>query len=124
VNMKKTAICVAALALAGCAGMGEKPAAVERMYVIECGENHVKDVSRWTPGVNVGKPHVFGNHCYLIRHASGWMLWDTGNADRLAAMPNGFSAAGGAITAYMKKPLAESLKELNVAPSDIKHFAM
>jgi glyoxylase-like metal-dependent hydrolase (beta-lactamase superfamily II) len=94
------------------------------MYVIECGENHVKDVSRWTPGVNVGKPHVFGNHCYLIRHASGWMLWDTGNADRLAAMPNGFSTAGGAITAYMKKPLAESLKELNVAPSDIKHFAM
>ena len=35
---------------------------VERMYVISCGENHVKDVSRWTPGVNVGKPHVFGDH--------------------------------------------------------------
>ena len=61
----------------------------------------VCDESRWTPGVNVGQPHVFSNHCYLIKHAKGWMLWDTGNADRIAAMPSGFSTAGGAITAYM-----------------------
>ena len=94
------------------------------MYVINCRENHVTDLSRWTPGQNVNKPHVFGNHCYLIKHAQGYMLWDTGNADRLAAMPNGLSAAGGLITAYMKKPLAESLKEIGVAPSDIQHFAM
>jgi len=72
--------------LAGCAGTGERRAAVECLYVIECGENHVKDLSRWTPGANVGKPHVFANHCYLIRHAKGWMLWDTGNADRIATM--------------------------------------
>jgi glyoxylase-like metal-dependent hydrolase (beta-lactamase superfamily II) len=94
------------------------------MYVINCGENHVKDVSRWTPGVNAGQPHVFSNHCYLVKHARGWMLWDTGNADRIAAMPGGLSAAGGAITAYMKKPLAESLKEIGVTPADVKHFAM
>ena len=95
------------------------------MYVIECGENHVKDLARFTgQAADAGKAQVFSVNCYLIKHAQGWMLWDTGNADRLAAMPNGFSTAGGAITAYMKKPLAESLKELNVAPSDIKHFAM
>ena len=94
------------------------------MYVINCGENHVKDVSRWTPGVNVGQPHAFSNHCYLVKHAKGWMLWDTGNADRIAAMPGGLSVAGGAITAYMKKPLVDSLKEIGVTPSDIKHFAM
>jgi glyoxylase-like metal-dependent hydrolase (beta-lactamase superfamily II) len=98
--------------------------AVERMYVISCGENHAKDVSRWTPGVNVGQPHVFGNHCYLIKHAKGWMLWDTGNADRIAALPNGLTAPTGILTAYMKKPLAESLREIGVAPGDIQHFAM
>jgi len=53
---------VIALLFAGCAGTGGGPASVERMYVIECGENHVKDLSRWTPGVNVGKAHVFGDH--------------------------------------------------------------
>jgi N-acyl homoserine lactone hydrolase len=111
--------------LAGCAGTWEHTPAVERMYVIECGENHVKDLSRWTPGVNVGKAHVFGDYCYLIKHAQGWMLWDTGNPDRYAAMPNGFSAAPNApVTAYMKKPLAESLKQIGVAPADIKYIAM
>jgi len=113
------------LLLAACATpTQETGGGLDRMYVINCGENHVKDVSRWTPGVNVGKAHVFANHCYLIKHAKGWMLWDTGNADRLAAMPDGMSVTGGAITVFMKKPLAESLKELGVAPGDIKHFAM
>jgi len=117
-------LCISALLLAGCAGTGGGPASVERMYVIECGENHVKDLSRWTPGVNVGRSHVFSDHCYLLKHAKGWMLWDTGNADRLAAMPNGFTAPNGIITAFMKKPLAESLKEIGVAPAEIRHFAM
>ena len=31
--------------LAGCAGSGSGPATVERMYVINCGENHVKDLA-------------------------------------------------------------------------------
>jgi glyoxylase-like metal-dependent hydrolase (beta-lactamase superfamily II) len=121
----KTIAGLAFALLAGCAGTWEHTPVVERMYVIECGENHVKDLSRWTPGVNAGKPHVFGDHCYLIKHAQGWMLWDTGNADRYAAMPNGFTAAPNApITAYMKKPLADSLKQIGVAPADIRYFAM
>ena len=111
--------------LAGCASTeAPRPAAVERMYVIECGENHIKDLSRWTPGENVGKPLVFGDYCYLIKHAKGWMLWDTGNPDRLAAMPNGLTNPAGIITAFMKKPLADSLKEIGVAPGDIQYFAM
>jgi len=121
--MRKTGSVPIFLLLAACATPGQQ-SGVERMYVINCGENHVKDVSRWTPGVNVGKPHVFSNYCYLVKHAQGWMLWDTGNSDRLATMPNGMSVAGGAITVFMKKPLVESLKEIGVAPGDIKHFAM
>ena len=119
--MKKLSI-LSIFLLAACAGTAQRPASVERMYVIECGENHVKDLSRWTPGVNVGRSHVFGDHCYLIKHARGWMLWDTGNADRLAGMANGLQTP--VATAYMKKPLAESLKEIGVAPEQIQHFAM
>ncbi|MGQ0510435.1 MAG: N-acyl homoserine lactonase family protein [Betaproteobacteria bacterium] len=123
--MKSVAIALgAAFLLCACAGTTERPPAVERMYVIDCGENHVKDVSRWTPGLNAGIPHVFGNHCYLIRHAKGWMLWDSGNPDRLAALPKGLTNPQGTITAFMKKPLAESLKQLGVAPAQIQHFAL
>src|SRR5947208_2275539 len=116
--MKKLLSVAGALLAAACAGTQQKPVeeqkavGVERMYVINCGENHVKDLSRWTPGVNVGKPHVFGDHCYLIKHARGWMLWDSGNPDRLAALPNGLTNPQGTITAFMRKPLAESLKQI------------
>ena len=120
--MKKIAI-AAALLLAACATT-PPPATVERLYVIECGENRVKDLSRWTPGENAGKAHIFGDYCYLIRHAKGWMLWDTGNPDRLSTLVNGFTAPNGLITATMKKPLFDSLKEIGVAPGDIQHFAM
>ncbi len=120
--MKKLAL-VSFLLTAACATTSPAPS-VERMYVINCGENHVKDLSRWTPGTHVGEPAVFSNHCYLIRHAKGLMLWDTGNPDRLAALPNGLTNPPGTITAFMRKPLAESLREIGVAPGDIQHFAM
>ena len=121
--MRKTLALLCVALLAACAGTPEGPPAVDRIFVISCGENHVKDVSRWTPGVNVGKPHAFANHCYLIQHAKGLMLWDTGNPDRLAAMPNGFTTPTG-VTQIMRKPLLESLKELRVTPADIQHVAM
>ena len=113
------------LLLAACAApTTQQTSGVDRMYVINCGENHAKDVSLWTPGVSVGRPHVFSNHCYLIKHAQGWMLWDSGNADRIAALPNGLTNPRGTLTAFMRKPLAESLKEIGVMPADIKHVAM
>src|SRR5262249_7995283 len=40
-------------------------------------------------------------------------------------MPNGLvGGPAGSITAFMRKPLAESLKEIGVAPGDVQHFAM
>ena len=113
--------------LFACAQMG-KPggtgSGVQRMYVINCGENHTNDLSRWTPGLNVGKPWVFSDHCYLIQHAKGWMLWDTGISDLVAASPKGVTSPNGLITAHMPKPLSVSLREIGVAPADIKHLAM
>ena len=41
----------------------------------------------------------------------------------LAALPMG-ARASGIITAFMRKPLSESLREIGVAPADIQHFAM
>lgn len=110
--------------LGGCALLPGQQGAVERLYVIDCGENRTNDVSRWTPGVNVRRPGVFSNHCYLIRHAKGLMLWDSGNPDRYAALPNGFTNPAGTLTVIMRKPLAESLREVGVTPADIQHFAM
>ena len=58
---------------------------VERLYILNCGEGVAGDISRWSPGVNVGKSMDFVDSCYLIKHARGWLLWDTGVADAVAA---------------------------------------
>jgi len=77
-----------AAGLAACAQMsGEGRSGVQRMYVFDCGENQTNDLSRWSPGFNVGKYFEFSDQCYLIRHAKGLMLWDSGLSDRSLLRP-------------------------------------
>src|SRR4051794_36157833 len=42
---------------------------IERLYILNCGEGVAGDISRWSPGVNVGKSMDFVDSCYLIKHA-------------------------------------------------------
>jgi len=58
----------------------------DKLYILNCGEGVAGDISRWSPGVNVGKSMDFADNCYLIHHAQGWPLWDTGLPDALASM--------------------------------------
>ena len=74
------------------ATLGALPASaagVDKLYVLDCGHMSAPDQSRWSPGVNVGVPIELSDNCYLIHHAQGWFLWDTGLADALAANPDG-----------------------------------
>ena len=59
----------------------------DRLYVMDCGHNAATDQSRWSPGVNVGKPIELSDKCYLIKHGSDWLLWDTGFPDSVAEKP-------------------------------------
>ena len=97
---------VAALAwtavLAGAAG------GLERLYLLDCGQNIGKDQSRWSPGVNEGTPIEFSDNCYLIRHAKGWLLWDTGIPDAVAAMPDGMVGS----QRYMERSFGLSAEQL------------
>ncbi|NEU94523.1 N-acyl homoserine lactonase family protein [Bradyrhizobium sp. UFLA 03-164] len=98
---------------------------VERLYILNCGEGVAGDISRWSPGVNEGKSMDFVDNCYLIKHARGWFLWDTGIPDAVAAMPNGLAPADPkAVTWRRPKTLAAQLDQLGVKPSDIKAIAV
>jgi N-acyl homoserine lactone hydrolase len=99
--------------------------AVERLYVLNCGEGVAGDISRWSPGVNEGKSMDFVDNCYLIKHQQGWVLWDTGIADAVAAMPNGLAPADPKAVHWRRpKTLAVQLDQLGVKPSDIKAIAV
>lgn len=99
--------------------------AVDRLYVINCGEGMAGDVSRWSPGVNVGKSWPFADSCYLIKHGQDWILWDTGLTDAIAAKPDGEKPADPAATHwYRPKTLIGELKVLGISPDDIKYVAI
>src|SRR3989441_8566020 len=106
------------------AGPGAADAEVQRLYVLDCGQNVGKDQSRWSPGVNEGKSIEFSDNCYLIRHDKGLLLWDTGVPDADAAMPDGIAVAYCAITYRRAKTLVAQLEQLGVKPADVTRVAV
>lgn len=120
------AVAIAALALSGSAALAQsEKTGVEKLYVLNCGEGTAGDISRWTPGLNEGKSMDFVDTCYLIKHAKGWFLWDTGIADSVAAMANGLVPADPkAVTWRRPKTLAAQLEQLGVKPDDVKAMAV
>jgi N-acyl homoserine lactone hydrolase len=97
---------------------------LRRLYVLDCGTNYGKDQARWSPGVNVGQPILLADNCYLIRHAKGLLLWDTGQPDEIAGKPDGVETAGGAIIARRTKTLVAQLAQIKLKPSDITYVAI
>ena len=110
-------------AVAACAAPAtgqEGRGTAERLYVIECGQGHANDVSRWSPGVNEGKPIDYVSNCYLIKHAQGYLMWETGVGDELAGVPEG----RGSFTRWrLARTLASQLQELGVKRTEIKYVA-
>lgn len=93
---------------------------VERMYVLYCGDIAVNDASTFTPGAS--GPGALSVTCYLIKHRQGWLLWDTGIPDAIAAMPNGQKGNAGNWTS--RKTLMSQLAELGLKPSDIGYVVL
>jgi N-acyl homoserine lactone hydrolase len=119
---------LAALIMVAAAVLGASPdsahAGIQKLYVLDCGQNVGKDQSRWSPGVNEGKSIEFSDNCYLIRHDKGVLLWDTGVPDAVAGMPDGLVVANGAITYRRAKTLAAQLAEIGVNPADVTYVAV
>lgn len=115
----------AALSLSIGSGFGQGGGSgVDRLYVMNCGEGHAADQSRWSPGVNVGQPLDLSNNCYLIHHRDGYLLWDTGVPDAVAERPEGVAGANGAPAWRRPRTLAAQLAEISVRPSDIRYVAV
>ena len=122
----KLAFAALVVFIAGCGGMpAGQTSGVQRLYVLDCGEGLAGDISRWSPGVNVGQSMPFVDNCYLIKHGKDWMLWDTGIADAIAALPDGEAPADPRAVHWRRsKTLASQLQQLGVAPTDIRYVAI
>jgi glyoxylase-like metal-dependent hydrolase (beta-lactamase superfamily II) len=100
---------------------------VDRLYVLDCGQGYANDESRWTVGVNIGKPINISVSCYLVRHGSDYFLWDTGISDAVASMADGWYPANNPATDIhwtRAKTLESQLAAIGVKPSDIKFIGI
>jgi N-acyl homoserine lactone hydrolase len=122
-TLTRAAWVVMASALIGLAqpalAQSSKPG-IERMYVLYCGDIALNDASSFTPGAS-GPGHLTVT-CYLIKHARGWVLFDTGIGDHIIDMPNGQKSQAGVWT--LKKTLTSQLAELGLKPSDVNYVAL
>jgi N-acyl homoserine lactone hydrolase len=126
--MRRSGVCMAALAalsMSAAAALAQTQTGVDKLYILNCGEGVAGDISRWSPGVNVGHSMDFVDNCYLIHHVRGWLLWDTGIADAVAAMPDGQAPADPRMTHWRRpKTLASQLEALGVKPAEMKLLAI
>jgi len=102
------------------AGAQAPKSGLERMYVLYCGDIALNDMGRFSPGYS--GPGALSSTCYLLKHAQGWLLWDTGLGDAVASMPEGQKSNAGVW--YMKRTLASQLDEIGVKPADIRYLAL
>jgi len=104
---------------------GASAGRVDRLYIIDCGWARAADQSLWSPGVNAGVPIDFSDNCYLLHHSSeGYLLWDTGITDRLAAAPDGVTVPALRQTWRRTQTLAAALASLGVEPADVRYVAI
>ena len=127
--MRKLALCtilaMAALAISALTALAQPKPGVDKLYILNCGEGIAGDISRWSPGVNVGQPMDFVDNCYLMHHTQGWLLWDTGITDAVAAMPEGLAPSDPRMTHWRRpKTLAAQLEAVGLKPTDIRFVAV
>src|SRR5262252_4270315 len=127
-TMKGSAVCLVALvtlAISASATSAQTKSGVDKLYIMNCGEGVAGDISRWSPDVNVGKSMDFVDNCYLMHHTQGWLLWDTGVTDAIAAMPDGQAPPDPRMTHWRRpKTLASQLELVGVNSTDIKYLAI
>jgi N-acyl homoserine lactone hydrolase len=96
----------------------------DKLYRLDCGHSVANDESVWTPGENVGREIKFSSTCWLIKHGSDWLLWDTGVPESTLNDPNGWSTLPKLIVYHLDRSLTDQLAEIGLKPSDIGRVAI
>jgi len=120
----KFRIAFAAALLLASPSLAAEKATAQRIWVFDCGVATTPDVSRWSPGVDVGKPGAISNNCYMIQHGPSLFLWETGYTDDIAGKPEGFSALNGQMNWTLETSLESKFKAMRIPLSDVTHVAM
>ena len=101
-----------------------KAGVAEKLFRLDCGRSVANDESVWTPGENVGRSIEFSSTCWLIKHGSEWLLWDSGVPEAAHNDPLGWSTLPKLIVYHLDRTLTDQLAEIGLKPGDITHVAI
>ena len=119
--LKRAAFTMSLLALAACGQPARAPAPAVQLYAMDCGRAAFADVDMFADdGSFAGQERTLVDPCYLIRHPSGDLIWDTGFSDAVADMPGGLDLPQMGARITMERKLVDQLAELGLAPGDIE----
>jgi N-acyl homoserine lactone hydrolase len=96
----------------------------EKLFRLDCGHSLANDESVWTPGENVGRSIEFSSTCWLIKHGSEWLLWDTGVPETALNDPKGWSTLPKLIVYHLDRTLTEQLAQIGLKPGDVARVAI
>jgi N-acyl homoserine lactone hydrolase len=96
----------------------------QKLFRLDCGHSLANDESVWTPGENVGRSIEFSSTCWLIKHGSEWLLWDTGVPQSALNDPKGWSTLPKLIVYHLDRTLTDQLAEIGLGPGDINRVAI
>jgi glyoxylase-like metal-dependent hydrolase (beta-lactamase superfamily II) len=96
----------------------------DKLYRLDCGHSLANDESVWTPGQNVGRSIEFSSTCWLVRHGSDWLLWDTGVPETTLNDPRGWSTLPKLIVYHLDRSVTGQLAEIGLKPDDIGRVAI
>jgi len=101
-----------------------KAGVAEKLFRLDCGRSLANDESVWTPGENAGRSIEFSSTCWLMKHGSEWLLWDTGVPEAALNDPRGWSTLPKLIVYHLDKTLTDQLAEIGLKPRDIARVAI
>ena len=101
-----------------------EPASPEmRLYAIDCGRLDYPNIDGFSDTNDyAGQTGSLVVPCFLVRHGSEWLLWDTGVGDRIAALPNGEVKQEARFS--LRRTLASQLTSVGLVPDFIRYVAL
>ena len=94
-----------------------------RLYVLDCGHVDVSDMAIFDKGgAYDGQKRSMVDACFLVRHPSGDLLWDSGLPDAIHDAPDG--VVNEPFKLMMPKTLKGQLDRLGVPPDYVEYFSI
>jgi glyoxylase-like metal-dependent hydrolase (beta-lactamase superfamily II) len=87
------------------------------LWRLDCGELEVSDFAEFSDSHRYdGKPYKLVDSCYLVRHGSDYLLWDTGLSGDIL----GKKVVDGVFTLTLRSRIVSQIAQIGVKPEQVR----